>query len=75
MQPLLFTKSVPRDFKLLTPQLPLQGCYRLVVNFIVENMTKLGIGILGVASVHILGLVLTCVLAKNLNKAEYQEIG
>ena len=52
-----------------------QGCYRLVVNFIVENMTKLGIGILGVASVHILGLVLTCVLAKNLNKAEYQEIG
>ena len=46
-----------------------------MVNFIVENMTKLAIGIVSVACVHILGLVLTCVLAKNLNKAEYQEIG
>ena len=75
----LFLCVIPKRLKLKVFQtvdlLYLQGCYRLVVNFIVENMTKLGIGILGVASIHILGLVLTCVLAKNLNKAEYQEIG
>ena len=38
-------------------------------------MTKLGIGILSVAAIHILGLVLTCLLAKNVRKVEYEEIG
>jgi hypothetical protein len=50
------------------------GCYRLVVSFIYENLTKIGIGVLISAAVHILGLVLTCLLAKNVRKAEYEEI-
>lgn len=50
------------------------GCYRLVVSFIYENLTKIGIGILVSAVVHILGLVLTCLLAKNVRRAEYEEI-
>ena len=51
-----------------------QGCYHIVVSFIYENLTKIGIGILVSASVHILGLVLTCLLAKNVKRAEYEEI-
>jgi len=50
------------------------GCYHIVVSFIYENLTKIGIGILISASVHILGLVLTCLLAKNVKRAEYEEI-
>ena len=51
-----------------------QGCYRLVVNFIVDHLTKFGIGILGVAVIHVLGVTLTCMLAKTISKSAYEEI-
>ena len=49
----LFLCVIPKRLKVFqtVDLLCLQGCYRLVVNFIVENMTKLGIGILGVVVV------------------------
>ena len=38
----------------------LQGCYRLVINFILENETKIGVAVLCAALVHIMGVVFTC---------------
>jgi hypothetical protein len=31
-------------------------------------------GVLGIASVHLLGIVLTCLLAKTISKSSYEEI-
>jgi hypothetical protein len=45
-----------------------------VVNFIVDHLTKFGIGILGIATVHLMGIVLTCLLAKTISKSTYEEI-
>ena len=52
----------------------LQGCYRLVMNFILENQSKIGVAILCVALVHIMGVALTCFLARSISKANYEEI-
>lgn len=51
-----------------------QGCYRRVINFILENVSKIGVAILCVALVHVLGVVLTCLLARSISKANYEEI-
>ena len=51
-----------------------QGCYRLVINFILENETKIGVAVLCAALVHIVGVVLTCLLARSISKANYEEI-
>lgn len=50
------------------------GCYRLVINFILENETKIGVAVLCAALVHIMGVVLTCLLARSISKANYEEI-
>ena len=52
----------------------LQGCYRLVINFILENETKIGVAVLCAALIHIVGVVLTCLLARSISKANYEEI-
>lgn len=51
-----------------------QGCYRLVVNFIVDHLTKFGIGVLTIAGIHLIGIVVTCLLAKTISKSAYEEI-
>jgi hypothetical protein len=40
----------------------------------VDHLTKFGIGILGIASVHLFGLIITCLLAKTISKSAYEEI-
>ena len=51
-----------------------QGCYRLVMNFILDNATKIGVAVLSAAVIHITGVVLTCLLARSISKANYEEI-
>ena len=51
-----------------------QGCYRLVMNFILDNATKIGVAVLSAAVTHITGVVLTCLLARSISKANYEEI-
>lgn len=50
------------------------GCYRLVMNFILDNATKIGVAVLSAAVIHITGVVLTCLLARSISKANYEEI-
>ena len=50
------------------------GCYRLVINFVVDNMKAIGLGIGLAAILHVLGIVLACCLARNVSKAEYEEL-
>lgn len=52
----------------------IQGCYRLVMNFILENLSKIGVTIMAAAFIHILGVALTCLLARTISKANYEEI-
>ena len=54
--------------------LSFQGCYRLVMNFILDNATKIGVAVLSAAVIHITGVVLTCLLARSISKANYEEI-
>ncbi|XP_071743834.1 CD63 antigen isoform X2 [Lepeophtheirus salmonis] len=51
-----------------------QGCYRIVVNFFMDNLSKVGIGILCIAGFHLLGVLLSCCLAKTIHQAQYEEI-
>ena len=46
----------------------------MVINFILENMSKIGVAIACVALIHILGVALTCLLARSISKANYEEI-
>lgn len=50
------------------------GCYRLVLNFVMENLRVIGLGVLGVSIIHVLGITLGCVLARQVSKAEYEEL-
>ena len=51
-----------------------QGCYRLVKNFVVDNIQAIGLGIVVAGVIHGLGIVLACILARNVSKAEYEEL-
>ena len=51
-----------------------QGCYRLVKNFMVDNIQAIGLGIVVAGVIHGLGIVLACILARNVSKAEYEEL-
>ncbi|TRY64315.1 hypothetical protein TCAL_04622 [Tigriopus californicus] len=50
------------------------GCYRLVLNFVMENLKVIGLSVLGVSIIHVLGITLGCVLARQVSKAEYEEL-
>nr|CAH0103041.1 unnamed protein product [Daphnia galeata] len=50
------------------------GCYTTVVTFISSSGKLIGIICLAVAGFHILGLVLTCMLASCINKWKYETI-
>jgi len=50
------------------------GCYRFLINYILENGTKIGIVVSCTAFGHIVGVALTCLLARGINKANYEEI-
>jgi hypothetical protein len=39
-----------------------------------EHLKKIGAVILVVSVIHLLGVALTCLLAKSINKANYEEI-
>jgi hypothetical protein len=45
-----------------------------VMNFILENVSKIGITILVAICVQVLGVALTCLLARSISKANYEEI-
>ena len=51
-----------------------QGCYRLVKNFVVDNIQAIGLGVAVAGVIHGLGIVLACILARNVSKAEYEEL-
>ena len=44
------------------------------MNFILDNATKIGVAVLSAAVIHITGVVLTCLLARSISKANYEEI-
>lgn len=44
------------------------------MNFILENLSKIGVTIMCAAFIHILGVALTCLLARTISKANYEEI-
>lgn len=44
------------------------------MNFVVDNIRSLGLGVAAAAVIHVLGIVLACVLARNVSKAEYEEL-
>ena len=45
-----------------------------MINFILENTTKIGVAVLCAALIHIMGVALTCLLARSISKANYEEI-
>ncbi|KAL3846721.1 hypothetical protein ACJMK2_017687 [Sinanodonta woodiana] len=50
------------------------GCYSLVTGFMKGNMGLIGGVALGVSFFQLLGAVLACCLAKNINKAKYEQV-
>lgn len=51
-----------------------QGCFTRVVEFLDENMNTIGAVALGVAFFPLLGAILSCCLAGNINKTKYEQM-
>ncbi|XP_069698201.1 tetraspanin-7-like [Periplaneta americana] len=51
-----------------------QGCYMKVVEFLNGNIGLVGGSALGVAFFPLVGVLLACCLAKNINKAKYEQM-
>ncbi|KAL5004585.1 hypothetical protein ScPMuIL_018041 [Solemya velum] len=51
-----------------------RGCYIFVVDFMEGNMGMIGGVALGISFFQLLGAVLACCLAKNINKAKYEQV-
>ncbi|XP_076338634.1 tetraspanin-6-like [Tachypleus tridentatus] len=51
-----------------------QGCYEKVVNFVNGNLKIIGGGAVAIACFQLLGVLLACCLAKNVNKAKYEPV-
>ncbi|XP_049951543.1 tetraspanin-7-like [Schistocerca serialis cubense] len=51
-----------------------QGCYTLVVDFLNTNIGLVAGAAAGVAVIPLLGVVLACCLARNINKAKYEQM-
>jgi tetraspanin-7 len=52
----------------------LQGCFSKVVDFLNGNIGSVGGSALGVAFFPLVGVLLACCLAKNINKAKYEQM-
>ncbi|KAJ9580775.1 hypothetical protein L9F63_024047 [Diploptera punctata] len=55
-------------------QIYTQGCYNKVVDFLNANIGLVGGSALGVAFFPVVGVLLACCLAKNINKAKYEQM-
>nr|CAD7425506.1 unnamed protein product [Timema monikensis] len=55
-------------------QIYTEGCYDKVVNFLDANIGLVGGAALGVAFFPLVGVILSCCLAKNINKAKYEQM-
>lgn len=55
-------------------QIHTQGCFTKVVQFLEHNMSSIGAVALGVAFFPLLGAILSCCLAGNINKAKYEQM-
>ncbi|GAB0095982.1 Tetraspanin [Sergentomyia squamirostris] len=51
-----------------------QGCFHKVVDFLDTNMKVIGGAALGVALFPLIGTVLSCLLAANINKTKYEQM-
>lgn len=54
--------------------IPLQGCYESVVEIINENLSTIGAASIGVAIFPLIGIILACTLAININKNKYEQM-
>jgi tetraspanin-7 len=52
----------------------LQGCFNKVVYFLNGNIGLVGGSAVGVAFFPLVGMILACCLAKNINKAKYEQM-
>jgi tetraspanin-7 len=52
----------------------LQGCFIKVVDFLNGNIGLVGGSAVGVAFFPLVGVILACCLAKNINKAKYEQM-
>ena len=44
------------------------------MTFIVENARAIGVGIVVTALLHVFGILISCTLARQVSKAEYEEL-
>lgn len=51
-----------------------QGCYIKVTQYLERNMGRIAISALGVALFPLVGSILSIALAKNINKAKYEQM-
>jgi len=51
-----------------------QGCYHTVTEFMQKNMAMIGGVALGISFFQLIGALLSCCLARNLNKSKYEQV-
>lgn len=51
-----------------------EGCFKTVTTFMKANMALIGGVALGISFLPLLGALLACCLAKNINKAKYEQV-
>ncbi|XP_032895674.1 tetraspanin-7-like [Amblyraja radiata] len=50
-----------------------EGCFKKIYNFVNDNLFYIAVGALGLAVVQVVGIVLACLLASRIPRAEFQE--
>ncbi|XP_053404217.1 tetraspanin-7-like [Mercenaria mercenaria] len=66
--------DLPADSKNQTLDIYTKGCYDTVTGFMRKNMALIGGVALGISFFQLLGAVLACCLAKNINKSKYEQV-
>ncbi|GLG96089.1 Tetraspanin [Gryllus bimaculatus] len=66
-------KVTPCDTKDHT-QIYSKGCFNLVIDFLNSNIGLVGGSAMGIAFFPLVGMLLSCCLAKNINKAKYEQM-
>ncbi|XP_060578865.1 tetraspanin-7-like [Ruditapes philippinarum] len=66
--------DLPKDAMNKTLDIYTNGCYDTVTGFMQKNMALIGGVALGISFFQLLGAVLACCLAKNINKSKYEQV-
>ncbi|XP_064638147.1 tetraspanin-7-like isoform X2 [Lineus longissimus] len=66
--------GLPKHYGNSTLEIYKDGCYKLVTGFLESNFGIIAGTVIGIAFLMLLGAILSCCLAKNINRSKYEQV-